>query len=131
MGLTLETLSIRPYGSFAEIKKMISRTAFNQLRHSAILLSGTFLGMFFTYLLPVVLLFTAKTVPVLLGALACGLMGAGYRPTVKFYERSALWALALPAIASFYLWATWVSAWQYWSGRGGKWKGRVQDARVR
>src|SRR5579864_2007621 len=34
LGLSPETLSLRPYGSFSEIGHMISRGAYNQLRHS-------------------------------------------------------------------------------------------------
>ncbi|HYL92633.1 MAG TPA: glycosyltransferase, partial [Alphaproteobacteria bacterium] len=34
LGLTTKTQSIRPYGSFREIGRMISRAAFNQLHHS-------------------------------------------------------------------------------------------------
>jgi len=40
-----------------------------------------------------------------------------------------LWALALPLIALFYMYATFDSAFRYFTGRGGAWKGRVQDAR--
>ena len=39
-------------------------------------------------------------------------------------------ATALPAIAAFYAGATLWSALQYRLGRGGRWKGRVQDARA-
>jgi len=38
-----------------------------------------------------------------------------------------LWALGLPLTALFYMGATLQSALKYWSGRGGEWKGRVQD----
>jgi hypothetical protein len=38
-----------------------------------------------------------------------------------------LWALALPLAAVFYVAATFHSAWKYWTGRGGEWKGRIQD----
>ncbi|MGH9620427.1 MAG: glycosyltransferase, partial [Bryobacteraceae bacterium] len=44
LGLTEDTESIRPYGSFAEIGRMVSRTAFYQLRHSPLLLLGTVAG---------------------------------------------------------------------------------------
>jgi hypothetical protein len=29
--------------------------------------------------------------------------------------------------AVFYMGATFHSAWKYWRGRGGEWKGRIQD----
>jgi hypothetical protein len=107
---------------------MISRTAFNQLHHSAWLLLGTVVGLGITYLAPPLLLLTGKTAPVIIGGVTWALMAGAYLPMVRFYRRSPLWALALPVIASFYLIATLDSALRYWSGRGGTWKGRVQDA---
>ena len=54
-------------------------------------------------------------------------MAACFWPTVKFYRLNPLWSLALPAIAVFYMGATVHSAFLYWMGKGGRWKGRVQD----
>ncbi len=56
LGLTFDACSTRVYGSFTEIERMISRTAFNQLRHSGWLLLGALVGLTITYLLPVALL---------------------------------------------------------------------------
>src|SRR5580692_11757487 len=56
LGLTHRARSLRPYGSLREIGQMISRTAFNQLRHSWLLLFATMLGLIATYLLPPLLL---------------------------------------------------------------------------
>ncbi len=127
MGLTRDTGSIRSYGTFAEIGRMISRTAFNQLRHSKLLLLSTVAGLSVTYLLPLMLLFSARALPMALGAAAWLLMAASYLPTVRLYRRSRLWSFALPAIALFYLAATIHSAIRYWRGAGGTWKGRAQD----
>lgn len=131
MGLTTSTESIRSYGSFAEIDRMISRTAFSQLRHSPLLLIGTIAALFFTYFLPPLLLLTGRTILTVLGASAWLLMGIAYFPMVRFYRRSPIWSLALPAVAAFYSAATVHSALQYWRGRGGEWKGRIQDSRDR
>jgi len=130
MGLTRETKSIRSYRTFGEIGRMISRTAFNQLHHSALLLAGTVAGLFVTYLLPPLMLCTGRPVPMLLGAAAWVLMAVSYRPMVRLYNCPFAWSFALPAVASFYLAATVHSAVQYWRGLGGNWKGRVQDVRV-
>ena len=127
MGLTRDTGNIRSYGTFAEIGRMISRTAFNQLRHSKLLLLSTVAGLSVTYLLPLMLLFSARALPMALGAAAWLLMAASYLPTVRLYRRSRLWSFALPAIALFYLAATIHSAIRYWRGAGGTWKGRAQD----
>lgn len=130
MGLTEETESTRSYGGFAEIGRMISRTAFNQLRHSGLLLAAAITGLFFMYLLPPLLLLTRREIPTALGAAAWLLMSLSYLPMVRFYRRSPAWAFALPLIAAFYLGATIHSAVQYWRGRGGLWKGRFQDAQL-
>jgi hopene-associated glycosyltransferase HpnB len=127
LGLTETAESARGYGSFGEIERMIARTAFNQLNHSAVLLAGTIAGLVVTYLLPVALVFSGRLHYSALGLAAWLLMSAAYFPMVRFYEQNAAWALALPAIALFYAIATIDSACKYWSGAGGQWKGRSQD----
>jgi hopene-associated glycosyltransferase HpnB len=128
LGTTQETKSIRPYGSWQEVGRMISRSAFNQLQHSAWLLFLALGGMTMTYLLPPVLtLFSGRSLPALLGAAAWGTMAWTFLPIVRFYRLSSLWALALPLIAVFYMGATFHSAFKFWTGKGGEWKGRVQD----
>lgn len=130
MGLTPDTESMRSYGSFAEIGRMISRTAFSQLHHSALLLIGTVAGLFLTYLSPPLLLLSRRRTPRACGGTAWLLMSVAYLPMVRFYKRSVFWSLSLPAVALFYAGATVHSAIQYWRGRGGAWKGRVQDRRL-
>jgi hopene-associated glycosyltransferase HpnB len=130
LGLTRSARSTRPYGSFAEIGRMISRTAFNQLRHSYLLLAATMLGLIVTYLLPPLLLLSGDPVSIVLGASAWLLMSVAYAPMLRFYGLSAVWSLGLPAIALFYAAATIYSAVQYRRGRGGKWKDRVQDLQM-
>ncbi len=127
LGLTRHSVSTRPYGSFAAVGRMISRTAFNQLRHSYLLLASTLLGLGITYLLPPTLLLSGQTSPAALGAAAWILMTIAYMPIVRFYRLAPLWSLALPAIAVFYAAATLHSALQYSLRRGGSWKGRIQD----
>lgn len=129
LGLARTTRSLRVYGSFAQIGAMISRTAFNQLRHSYLLLVATLLGLFATYLAPPLLLLTRAPVMMGLGAAAWLLMTVCYLPMVRFYRLSPRYALILPAVALFYAGATVRSAILYATGKGGKWKGRVQDVR--
>ena len=126
MGLATDARSIRSYAGFGEIGRMISRNAFYQLRHSAWLLLGTILGLVITYLVPIALLFFGGWAAVL-GAAAWMLMTLSYWPMVRFYSLSPVWAFTLPLVAIFYTGATVHSAIQYWLGRGGEWKGRVQD----
>jgi hopene-associated glycosyltransferase HpnB len=127
LGLTGESASIRPYGSFAEIGRMISRTAFNQLHHSVLLLLGAVAGLAVTFLLPPALLFSRQLAPVALGAFAWALISVAYLPMVRFYRLHLLWALTLPLAAVFYMGATLHSAIKFWMGAGGAWKGRAQD----
>lgn len=128
LGASPATKSIRPYSGFAEIGSMISRTAFNQLRHSALLLALAVVGMAVIYLLPPALVFFSHSkVPVALGAAAWLLMALSFLPVLRIYRLLPFWGLALPLIAVFYMGATIHSAYKYWSGRGGEWKGRVQD----
>ena len=128
LGLTENARSIRPYGSFGVIGRMISRSAFYQLRHSAWFLLGTILGLAITYLAPPVLVFAGDWTT-LFAAASWILMTIAFLPMVRFYSLSPLWAPMLPLIAMFYAAATIHSAIQYWLGRGGEWKDRVQDAR--
>jgi hopene-associated glycosyltransferase HpnB len=125
MGLTRESVSLRTYESFGEIRDLIARTAFTQLRYSSVLLLATFLGMLLTYLIPVVFAFSQQPTSWRIALAAWSLMIISYLPTVRFYGLSVLWAPALPVAAAFYMYATWVSAVRFWLGRGGQWKGRA------
>jgi hopene-associated glycosyltransferase HpnB len=127
MGLTNERRSERSYKTFGEIGRMISRTAFNQLNHSGLLLAGTVAGLFLTYLLPLALLCSGHSTLAFSGGAAWLLMSIAYLPMVRFYKLRPIWSLGLPFVAAFYAGATVHSALQYWSGRGGQWKGRAQD----
>jgi hopene-associated glycosyltransferase HpnB len=127
LGLTRSAHSTRRYGSVAEIGRMISRTAFNQLRHSYLLLVATMAGLFATFLLPPLLLLSGHPLSMALGAAAWILMSVSYVPMLRLYGVVAIWSLGLPAVALFYAAATIHSAVQYRLGRGGQWKGRAQD----
>lgn len=129
LGLARQTRSLRVYGTSGEIGAVISRTAFNQLRHSYLALAGTLLGLLVTYLAPPLLLLTGEPALIGLGAAAWLLMTVCYLPMVRFYRAPAAYALILPAVALFYAAATVRSAVEYAAGRGGRWKGRAQDVR--
>ena len=126
MGVTRESVSLREYKTFAEIRDLIARTAFTQLRYSSLLLVAMLLGLFVTYWLPWILFFAGEDPAWLLGSTAASLMTVTFLFTVKFYNRLALWALSLPFAAGFYGYATFLSAIRFWLGRGAQWKGRSQ-----
>jgi len=129
MGLTRASVSLRSYGTFAEIRDLIARTAFTQLHYSFLLLVLALAGLFTTFLLPWVLFFAYPGEAWLLVDTAIALMVATFLVTVRLYNLSAAWALTLPFAAAFYGYATWLSAVRYWLGRGGQWKGRTQAPR--
>ena len=126
MGLTRASVSLRAYTTFGEIRDLIARTAFSQLSYSPLLLFGTLLAMFLTYLAPIALLFAHEPVPRILGASVWLLMSLLYLPTIRFYRLSPAWAATLPLTALFYSYATLLSAVRYYLGRGAQWKGRSQ-----
>jgi hopene-associated glycosyltransferase HpnB len=131
LGLTDQSQSLRRYQTFSQIEHMISRTAFNQLKHSSWLLLGTTAGMVITYLAPPLLLFTGSRLAILMGSAAWTAMTITYSSMVRYYRLNPAWSLTLPLAALFYLAATIHSAVKYWKGSGGAWKGRVQDIRRR
>ena len=120
LGVSESVNSVREYRTFGEIFHMISRTAFNQLQHSALWLVATIAAMTIVYIAP----------PLLprAGLAAWFLMTISYVPVLRLYRQPLVWAPLLPLIAIFYMAATIDSAVRYWSGTGGVWKGRVQDA---
>ncbi len=124
--LTDRVHSIRAYPEVGEIRRMVSRTAYAQLHYSPLLLAGTVLGLALTYLAPVALALSATGVPQFIGIFVWLLMALAFRPTLKFYRLSTLWAPALPLIAAMYMAFTLDSAYQHARGRGGMWKGRAQ-----
>jgi hopene-associated glycosyltransferase HpnB len=131
MGLTDQSQSLRRYETFTDIEHMISRTAFNQLKHSWLLLLGTIAGMLITYLAPPLLWLTRTRSTIFIGAAAWAAMTITYSTIVRYYRLNPAWALTLPLAALFYLGATMHSAVKYWKGSGGDWKGRVQDVQDR
>jgi hopene-associated glycosyltransferase HpnB len=129
MGLTRASVSLREYGTFAEIRDMIARTAFTQLRNSLALLVATQIGLFVTFWLAWILFFTGNDPVWILASTAVSLMTTTFLLTVRFYGLPPVWAFTLPVAALFYGYATCVSAARHWLGRGGQWKGRAQAPR--
>jgi hopene-associated glycosyltransferase HpnB len=125
LGLTNRVCSIRPYETFAEVGRMISRSAYSQLRYSPFLLAATTIAMTITFVFPPLLSIFASGWPRYLGLAAWIAMALSFVPTLRYYGRSLLWSIALPVIASLYMCYTLNSAYQHLRQRGGQWKGRV------
>ena len=126
LSLTDRVRSIRGYPDFQDIRRMVSRSAYAQLRYSPVLLAGMVIGMALTYLAPVAFTLFGHGIAQVLGLVTWVLMAIAFQPTLRFYRLSPLWGLALPAIALVYLAFTLDSAYQHALGRGGMWKGRAQ-----
>jgi hypothetical protein len=124
--LSPRVVSLRPYQSLGDIRRMVARSAYAQLRFSPLLLAGTLLGMALIYVAPPALAIFDHGAPRWLGLLAWAGMAWSFQPTLRFYRLSPLWGWGLPVIASIYLVFTIDSAWQHSKGRGGMWKGRAQ-----
>jgi hopene-associated glycosyltransferase HpnB len=125
LGHSALAASIRPYPDFADIWHMITRTAFTQLRHSALLLLAALLGLTLVWLVPPAAALAGHGAVRIYGCLAWALSTFSYLPTLSRYGRNRLWSLALPLIAIFYMAATLGSAMNYWRGRGARWKSRA------
>jgi hopene-associated glycosyltransferase HpnB len=126
LGLSRNVRSLRSYPRLGDLRLMIARSAYAQLRYSPLLLAVTISGMALTFLAPPVLAIFGGYPANAVAAGAWALMTLAYLPILSFYRLSLLWALALPLIALAYLTFTLDSACQHWRGRGGLWKGRSQ-----
>ncbi len=129
LGLADGVDSVRPYPRLRDLWRMVSRSAYAQLRHSPLLLVGTVAGLVLVYLVPpaaVAVGAAAGSVPcALLGAAAWLVMTGTYVPMLR-YCRQPLWlAPLLPVTAFLYLLMTVDSAVQHRCGRGAAWKGRT------
>ena len=124
IGLTHGAASLRRE-DLGGIAHMVARSAFVQLRESIpmTLAASTLLVLMFW--IPVLALaFGPGHTARLLGLFACLAMLACYLPTLMYYRRNPLAALMLPMTATFFLAATWYSAWRALAGTRSVWKGR-------
>ncbi|HZZ25843.1 MAG TPA: glycosyltransferase [Roseiarcus sp.] len=126
LGLTESVDSLRAYPTFADFHRMVARSAFAELRYSPLRLAGAIGGMALVYVAPPLFAIFAHGGPQVAGAVAWAMMALALAPTLRLYRRPLVCGLALPAIAAAYVVFTVDSALQYWRGRGGYWKGRIQ-----
>ena len=124
-----EVVSLRDNRRLGTIWSMVARTAFTELRHSALLLAGTLAGLGLVFVAPPALLLAglagAEWWEAAAGALATAAMVAAYAPTLRLYGRPWWQGAALPAAAALFGAMTLSSALRHWRGRGGAWKGRT------
>ena len=126
LALTNRALSLRPYEKIEDIRRMVARSAYAQLNYSPLQLIGTLAGMFLLCVAPVIAALLGLGFARIAGALTWLVMAIAFQPMLRFYKVSPLWGAALPVIGALYALFTLDSAIQFWRGRGGMWKGRVQ-----
>jgi hopene-associated glycosyltransferase HpnB len=126
LGLTESVDSLRAYPTFADFHRMVARSAFAELHYSPLRLGGAIGGMVLVYVTPPLFAIFARGGAQVAGAVAWAMMVLALAPTLRLYRRPFVGGLALPGIAAAFLAFTFDSALQYWRGRGGYWKGRVQ-----
>ncbi|MFD2686666.1 glycosyltransferase [Streptomyces phyllanthi] len=129
LGLAERVDSVRPYPRLHDLWRMVSRSAYAQLRHNPLLLAGTVTGLAVVYLVPPVAfvagLVAGSTAAAVAGGLAWLLMTATYVPMLRYYGQPLPLAPLLPFTALLYLFMTVDSAVQHYRGRGAAWKGRT------
>ena len=124
IGLTHGATSLRR-ANFGDIAHMIARTAFVQLRESPPLTVAVSVMLIVAFWIPVLALaFGPTRAAHAVGLLAALAMLACYLPTLMYYHRNPVAALLLPLAATFFLLATWYSAWRALRGTRSVWKGR-------
>lgn len=142
LGLSNLVSSVRSYGGLKGIWQMVSRSAFTQLKHSYLLLTGTVIGLILLFIAPPGLLITgiigliSSVLPfgelngflyVGIGALSWTLMGISFLPIISWYNLPKTYAAVGPLSGALYALMTIDSALMWGRGRGGNWKGRTYN----
>lgn len=129
LGLADRVASVRPYPDLGELWRMVSRSAYAQLRHNPLVLAGTVAGLVLVYLVPPLAALAGAAAgagpPCALGAAAWAVMAGTYLPMLRYYRQPLWLAPLLPFTAALYLLMTVDSAVQHYRGRGAAWKGRT------
>nr|WP_078861378.1 glycosyltransferase [Streptomyces sp. NRRL F-5650] len=129
LGLAERVDSIRPYPRLRDLWRMVSRSAYAQLRHNPLVLVATVAGLALVYLVPpAAVLFGLAAgwgTAALLGGAAWLVMAGSYLPMLGHYRQPRWLAPLLPFTAFLYLLMTVDSAVQHYRGRGAAWKGRT------
>jgi hopene-associated glycosyltransferase HpnB len=125
LGLSRSVVSLRTYPDLGGFWRMVSRTAYTQLRYSPALLLLVTLVMAMIFLGPLVAPWFDSGAAAVLAVLAIAAMAAAYLPIVRFYGLPRAWVLTLPIAGVLFLAMTWSSAVNYWKGVRAQWKNRA------
>lgn len=150
LGLDPDIASHRPYGSLAELWRMVARTAFVELDYRVHLLVAVLVGLLVLFVAPPILVAVAGVAIVwdpsswsssqgllpldgagdpsrrllLWAGMAWGLQALALLPYVRHHRVPAAFAVTLPVASFFYGLMTLSSGWNHLRGRGSVWKGR-------
>ncbi len=137
LGLDENVRSIRPYCGLSELWRMVSRSAFVQLRYRYDLLALVILGLAVFVVAPPLLIVAggasaatgAVSVPaglrIMIWAGAAWLLQVlSLLPSVRHHRVASVFGFTLPVAGALYGLMTLSSAWSHLSGRGTRWKGR-------
>ncbi|WP_086854231.1 glycosyltransferase [Streptomyces coeruleofuscus] len=129
LGLADRVDSVRPYPRLGDLWRMVSRSAYAQLRHNPLLLAGTVAGLALVYLVPPTAvvggLVAGNAAAAVVGGSAWLVMTGTYVPMLRYYRQPLWLAPLLPFTAFLYLLMTVDSAVRHYQGRGAAWKGRT------
>ena len=128
IGLTRDVHSLRAYESLSSVWRLVSRSAFTQLRYSLLLLLLVTILFALVFVIPFVAIFSEQNIVMLMGVIAVFCMYVCYIPILNFYDQNPLFVLLLPVVSMLFLSMTWTSAFSYWFGKGASWKGRHYGA---
>lgn len=129
LGLGDRSSSLRPYSGLAEFWRMVTRSAFVQLRFSYTLLAASMFGMAIAFLTaPIVTIsfFLHENIWALsISGLSWMMMSLAYVPCLRYHGLSVFRAPFLPVAALLYMLMTLQSAARHLTGAGANWKNRA------
>lgn len=125
IGVTRSVKSLRSCDNLQSVWKMVSRTAYTQLKYSPLLLLVCVVLMMFSFVFPVAGLFSAGALPKIFSATGLCLMYLCYLPTLLYYRIPLCYGLLMPVTGTLFLAMTLSSAMDYYRGKRSRWKGRV------
>ncbi len=128
LGLTNLVRSERSYNQLESLWKMVSRTAFEQLNFSLIILIISSFSMFMIYVAPFILFFTYwiffDLKIFIINLLTLTLITVAFFPTFKFYNVDKKFLFLIPLSSLLYILMTVSSAINFYFKEGTNWKGR-------
>ncbi len=128
LGLTNLVKSQRRYEKLSEIWGMVSRTAFEQLKNSILLLLLSVIGLLLIYIIPFLNLFifnhADNSLLYYLNFINISMLILVIVPTIRFYNLAPIYYFSVPFSALIYTLITINSAYNFYFKEGNVWKGR-------